>query len=1609
MKQPRHSLISILAVLLLPASVVGSTFPISENLLDRNPGDGEACRKLCYTFGANVRPPFRIVIQTSEPEKVRLDPTKMTDLEITGGDPQGTFSEPRVGPSGNTAVIDFTDAGVVPDGTTICYTITESFFVGMAAKPGLEIDMKVRRLPDGSNADLLGNVFLDDIEGKFDIVFDEKPKPAIIGGGEGQAVGKVKLRAPDGVVVPPEEVNLVVANGGLNVQQNPENTGIFDVLVPGDPKDIQEEIIAAEGWITGIVQAVRDGQTLAEEEIKVSVRSEEPPKTEAGTRRGKGKKTSATTLHEALEGLQRVFFKGDPVSTATGAFFFEEILMDLGGPLRLEFSLAYSSDAFEHEPGVSLPQGFEHNHWGHVAATAGPNSQAFVTTGLGREFFFERSDHGPWLLSGGEAIVYALIETGGHYTFSDPATGRRYVFKKLPIENNSIFAPLVFVSDSHENRLTYTQGPDPRNDGPAEVRDGIGRLIKFSYEPLGSNGQKFLSRIEDQSTRAWTFQYEINPEDNAGGDEVTLRSVTDPLNGKKVFTYAGKNRIAAVQMPAGNTPYTQTYGDGELELAVATQSDALGNNTVFTKEAGIPGLGSTQFKVTNPDGSVVSYFHTDNATLMSAITDELGNTAIYRQDGVLKRIDQILEPDGMSVSIDYNGFSGQISGVKNTRGESTAYQFAARIGSMQNPDSGEIIDVERSDLVGVDYADGSKRILVHDALTGSPVNYIDRDGNSRQYTYDSRGNVLTQMNGEEGVRSFTYDMASNRATSTDEDTGVTTHTYDVLNRRTRSSYPDGSEVVIDYDDLDRVVHYTDERGIVSKFDYDANGNVIAATADFGGALEQRYSFDYDDLDRLVSVTDPAGHIRRLHYPYHDSPDRITEPGGTEITLGYDLRRALVRLVDQAGHAALLERDYAGRITKVTSPEGRERRLQLDALGAVIAEVDPSGDATAYKLDISNRRTGAQDRLGRQQTMERDGAGRVKRKTEPVIGDTLYDYDKNGRLVRVTDPRGKQWEMTYTRMGRLAKVSDPLGNQKTYDYDERGRRSRVLHPDGIVETLLYDPSGNRTRREFSDELAFEFNYDRLGRRTEANPAQGQGSKVSYTYDNRNNPTGTTIHGATFTGTFDERNDLVTLDYAGEMLVTYVRDARGLVTRVSDSKAGAQIDIEYNKDRQITKLTRSNGLVTNYVYDGEGRVGRLEHQGNGTIDFAYTANDEPASIVETGFPEAAVGFVTEDSSTVDAVDDADQITSAGYEYDPRGRPISGGGRTLTWDSADRLVQVSRGGDTIAYTYTPGGNIASRSLDGDTTQYCYSRSVATRPILAERAGGVFRRFYVALPDGSLLYCIDLIPTPSVKFYHFGKVGETRFLSDSAGAISDAYAYDGFGRLVRRSGTSDQIYAFVGELGVRYDSEAGLIHMRARYYDPDSGRFLSRDPSHRELLRRGGQNVNPYHYVEGMPTWVVDPTGRNPRADRGKREPLRVFIQSEIKKAVEAELISDLEQIKDVEQAVDDFVRLEILRLNRRSPYWEKWLRKLGLEGRNAAGREVQEIVYEEGWKEANPNPKSEDLRRAADEAEEREEDEQDEEEDDSEAREFAEMQSRLKRAKTEKERQEIYEDYE
>jgi RHS repeat-associated protein len=164
-----------------------------------------------------------------------------------------------------------------------------------------------------------------------------------------------------------------------------------------------------------------------------------------------------------------------------------------------------------------------------------------------------------------------------------------------------------------------------------------------------------------------------------------------------------------------------------------------------------------------------------------------------------------------------------------------------------------------------------------------------------------------------------------------------------------------------------------------------------------------------------------------------------------------------------------------------------------------------------------------------------------------------------------------------------------------------------------------------------------------------------------------------------------------------------------------------------------------------------------------------------------------------------------------------------RTYTYDHANRLTQVVSGTLTTGFTYpstgsgqaTGAGDRVAKTVDGVTTAYVLDPAAGLTQVLQETTGG---------QTTSYLYGHDLLAQydSGTWAYHVNDgLGSVRGLADAMGQVVQSYTFSPFGVPLGESG--GEPYGFTGE---QWDASAGLAYLRARYYQPGVGRFISKDP---------------------------------------------------------------------------------------------------------------------------------------------------------------------------------------
>jgi len=171
----------------------------------------------------------------------------------------------------------------------------------------------------------------------------------------------------------------------------------------------------------------------------------------------------------------------------------------------------------------------------------------------------------------------------------------------------------------------------------------------------------------------------------------------------------------------------------------------------------------------------------------------------------------------------------------------------------------------------------------------------------------------------------------------------------------------------------------------------------------------------------------------------------------------------------------------------------------------------------------------------------------------------------------------------------------------------------------------------------------------------------------------------------------------------------------------------------------------------------------------------------------------------------------------------------------------------GDVVSYTYDTDGIRVSSTVNGVTTQYLVDKNRDYAQVLEEYQDGDLLAEYV--------YGNDLISQErgtDKSFYLVDGLGSTRGLTDEGGSQIAAYNYDAFGNLLTATGSVENNYLFAGE---QFDPLLGNYYLRARFYDPETGRFTERD------LFKGFLtdpiSLHKYLYTHANPVNESDPTG--------------------------------------------------------------------------------------------------------------------------------------------------------
>ena len=205
------------------------------------------------------------------------------------------------------------------------------------------------------------------------------------------------------------------------------------------------------------------------------------------------------------------------------------------------------------------------------------------------------------------------------------------------------------------------------------------------------------------------------------------------------------------------------------------------------------------------------------------------------------------------------------------------------------------------------------------------------------------------------------------------------------------------------------------------------------------------------------------------------------------------------------------------------------------------------------------------------------------------------------------------------------------------------------------------------------------------------------------------------------------------------------------------------------------------------------------------------------------------------------------------------------TDSYDFEDRLIIRHRAdGSTINLSYNSDGlrtqktilNASGQFVSSTSYLVCTNNLTGYAQVLEETttdATGTTSKTYIYGQDLlSVSESSTSTSTFNTRYYAYDGGGSVRALTDESGAITDRYTYDAFGVLLEHTGTSDNVYLYRGE---QWDVDLGLYYLRARFMNPDSGRFWNQDTY--EGRNSDPTSLHKYLYAHGNPVSFSDPTG--------------------------------------------------------------------------------------------------------------------------------------------------------
>ena len=933
---------------------------------------------------------------------------------------------------------------------------------------------------------------------------------------------------------------------------------------------------------------------------------------------------------------------------------------------------------------------------------------------------------------------------------------------------------------------------------------GIAGLIRATTDPEGNvteydyykdgvgKGLVKSKTLKDGNTVVNTVSYEYNAQLQVS-KETTSFDISKNLYSVKEYEYDKFNNVTV----------TRDYGTGSTPATTIAEYDLLSRKTAEY---------APNYSADKSHGSLTTYYPDGNK---KSETDAEGNVTSYVYDAygqVIKKTN----PDGTMNLTAYDGlqrekatyFLGSENGTKQILTK-TSYEFAG-----YNFDIYSALDASASHSCK--------------GLKTTKTTYITENKQviSEMLTDIKEHTIYEKTNGET-KRTSAYYANGQLARQTDALGNITKYEYGYLNKVTKTYTPFNTK-------SNGSVNYS-----VTENQYDKNGNVTLAkqTVQKQDSDTVKYSvtenqYNAQGLLTQVTLSDGTsnGEKNITKYFYNNASIQTKMYTGLNSTndsdymttnYEYDAWGHLVRTTDSTGYnSGATTYDLNGNALTVTDANGNVTTNTYDALNRVLT-------ANTICSDTSKNVS---------KSYVYDNMGRVRSKTANEV-QTSYQYDNLGRVYQELSEKSFKGYF-YEGISQYAKEQLVGINHQTmysstqYEYDAEMRIAQVKESGNLTATYTYDANGNKVSETLANGVVSTYSYNGCNKVTKLVTKSGNSDISSYEYSYY-------LDGSDACKVRNENGTIETTSYDYDGLKRLTRES------ISNGKTADTYSYEYDDYGNRSKMVANGSEEYETVYDY-------------TVNGKYTAllQKEIKTVEETSNATISDGLAISPTDLITSTAADAKTEETAYSYDANGNQITKTAEskteTNTYDGLNQLIGFTDGETTASYKYNADGLRTSKTVDGKTINHIWD---GNKQIVVDMDDSDWYSAEVYVRGTNLLAKFSK-QSGNVKtdyqYYTQNAHGDVVNLTDSTGAITKSYKYDAFGVEQNIDDSDSNAFRYCGEY---YDSESGTIYLRARYYDPTIGRFISRDSYAGEI--NDPLSLNFYTYCENNPIYGIDPNG--------------------------------------------------------------------------------------------------------------------------------------------------------